>query len=81
MFYMVMLLVLMLHLVRIYLDVVIFLLIRMVSKDQIFGKDIHCVIVAKDSIIPLGSSQITAQVANYGPGSVWTNSADYLYGN
>lgn len=45
------------------------------------GKDIHCVIVAKDSIIPLGSSQITSNVAGYGSGSVWTNSADYLYGN
>lgn len=46
---------------------------------NLIGKDIHCVIIAKNSIIPLGSNQITAAVAQYGSGSVWTNSADYLY--
>lgn len=45
------------------------------------GKDIHCVILAKNSVIPLGSNQITNNVASYGSGSVWTNSNDYLYGN
>lgn len=45
------------------------------------GKDIHCVIIAKNSVIPLGSNQITSNVASYGAGSVWDNSNSYLYGN
>lgn len=59
----------------------IFVDINGFKEPNLMGKDVHCVIVAKNSIIPLGSNQITAQVASYGPGSVWTNSADYLYGN
>lgn len=46
---------------------------------NIIGKDIQAVIIAKNSIIPLGSVRVT--LAGYGSGSVWTNSADYLYGN
>ncbi len=43
------------------------------------GKDIHCVIIAKNSVIPLGSNQITSNVSSYGAGSVWDNSNQYLY--
>lgn len=41
------------------------------------GRDIQCIIVEKNSILPLGSGQVT--LSGYGPGSIWTNSNDYLY--